>query len=609
MKFALFFGNRGFMPAELIKGAREDMKKAVTDAGYEYLIMDEDATRYGAVETREEGAVYAKWLKSHEGEYDGVILCMPIFIDENGAIAALRDAGVPILMQAYPDEIGKMDFQHRRDAFCGKFSVTDVFEQYQVPYTVMTPHVVHPLSKEFSQNLRDFAGVCRVVGGMKRFNIGCIGARTTAFKTVRFDEVTMQRHGINVESFDLSELFEFVRAKADDDEKVLAKKAVLENYADFSKVPEDKKIMLSKISVVIDEYIENYNLDAVALRCWNEMETYLRVCPCVLVSELNDRGIVCSCEIDMCSAITMRALSLATEGPAACLDWNNNYGEDPDKVILFHCGSTAQKLMKARGEVTSHKMFDKGDPGSGWGTNEGRIDSFPMTYSLPTDVQFYDCGYSVVPYLDGKFACYALSYTGGATLKWFRDNFFESESEKALREGKNVYALLDSSVKTEPSEILVLPHFAGACTPYMDMESKAAFVGITLETTKFDIYKALMEGTSYEMRLNFELLEKASGKIHEIRATGGGATSDVWLQIKADVSGISLTALGCKEIGAAGTAALAGCAIGIYDNLESTVGKMANVRKVYEPNADRHEIYNKLYKSYCGLYDAVKGLR
>ena len=101
----------------------------------------------------------------------------------------------------------------------------------------------------------------------------------------------------------------------------------------------------------------------------------------MLVSELNDRGITCSCEIDMCSAVTMRALSLAAEGPAACLDWNNNYGTAPDKVILFHCGSTAQSLMAARGTVTSHKMFDKTDKGSGWGTNEGRIAAFPMTYS------------------------------------------------------------------------------------------------------------------------------------------------------------------------------------------------------------------------------------
>ncbi len=379
--FALYFGNRGFMPAELIESAREDMVKAVTDAGFDYLIMDENATRYGAVETRAEGRIYAEWLESHKGEYDGVILCMPIFVDENGAVTALQDAGVPILMQAYPDEIGKMDFARRRDAFCGKFSVTDVFSQYKIPFTVMKPHVVHPLSPEFAENLRDFAAVCRVVNGMRRFNLGCIGARTTAFKTVRFDEVTMQRHGINVESFDLSELIERVRAKADDEAAVISKKAVLIKYADFSAVPEEKKNILAKISVVIDEYIEEYRLDAVALRCWNEMETYLRVCPCVLVSELNDRGITCSCEIDMCSAVTMRALSLAAEGPAACLDWNNNYGIDPDKVILFHCGSTAQSLMAARGTVTSHKMFDKTDKGSGWGTNEGRIAAFPMTYS------------------------------------------------------------------------------------------------------------------------------------------------------------------------------------------------------------------------------------
>jgi len=381
MKFALYFGNRGFMPAELIAGAREDMVKAVTDAGHEYLIMDETATRYGAVETREEGRIYHDWLKSHEGEYDGVILCMPIFIDENGAITALQDAGVPILMQAYPDEIGKMDFMHRRDAYCGKFSVTDVFYQYKIPFTVMKPHVVHPLSKSFRQNLDDFAAICRVVKGMKRFNLGCIGARTTAFKTVRFDEVTLQRYGINVESFDLSELIFKVQNKKDDEKAVLEKKITLENYTDFSSVPEDKKIMLAKISVVIDEYIKEYNLDAVTLRCWNEMETILRVCPCVLISELNDRGIVCSCEIDLTSAITMRAMSLASGKPTACLDWNNNYGDDPDKVILFHCGPVAQSLMTKKGKVTAHKMFEKGDPGSGYGTNEGRIATFDMTMS------------------------------------------------------------------------------------------------------------------------------------------------------------------------------------------------------------------------------------
>ena len=157
LTFALYFGNRGFFPGESIADARREMQEAVTAAGYKYICMDEGLTRYGAVETREEGRLYHDWLKSHEGEYDGVILCMPIFIDENGAVAALQDAGVPILMQAYPDEIGKMDFKHRRDAFCGKFSVTDVFYQYKIPFTVMKPHVVHPLTPAFRENLEDFA--------------------------------------------------------------------------------------------------------------------------------------------------------------------------------------------------------------------------------------------------------------------------------------------------------------------------------------------------------------------------------------------------------------------------------------------------------------------
>ena len=135
------------------------------------------------------------------------------------------------------------------------------------------------------------------------------------------------------------------------------------------------------MGVVVDDYIEEYHLDALAIRCWNEMEQILRICPCLILGDLNERGIAASCEIDMCSAITMRAMVLASEKPAIVLDWNNNYGDDEDKVVLFHCGPVAPSLMKGKGEVTCHKMFDKTDPGSGWGSNEGRIQSYEMTYS------------------------------------------------------------------------------------------------------------------------------------------------------------------------------------------------------------------------------------
>ena len=188
-------------------------------------------------------------------------------------------------------------------------------------------------------------------------------------------------YGITCETFDLSDLFYRVRQYDDNNEKVVKKIEYLKGYTDFSTVPKEKTATLAKVSVVIDDYIEEFRLDCIALRCWEEMQTELGVAPCVLLSELNDRGIVASCEIDLCSAINMYSMQLASGEPTACLDWNNNYGDDPNKVILFHCGSTAQKLMKGKGKVTDHKMFAKGCPGCGWGSNEGRIAAFPMTFS------------------------------------------------------------------------------------------------------------------------------------------------------------------------------------------------------------------------------------
>ncbi len=379
--FALYFGNRGFFPESLIASARDEVSQAVTNAGFDYITPPADMTRFGAVETKDEGMEYAKWLSSHKGEYDGLIMSLPNFSDENGAVAAVRDCGVPIFIQAYPDEIGKMDFDHRRDSYCGKFSICDVFHQYKISFTIMPPHVVHPTSDAFAENLKDFAAVCRVVNGMKRFTIGVIGARTTKFKTVRYDEITLQKYGITCDTYDLSELFYRVEKMDENSDAVNAKIKKLVDYTDFSKVPSDKTKTLAKVSVAIDDMMREYHLDCITLRCWEEMQTVLGVAPCVLLSELNDRGIVASCEIDLCSAINMYSMLLASETPTACLDWNNNYGDDPDKVILFHCGPVAQSLMDGKGRVTDHKMFAKGCPGCGWGSNEGRIAAFPMTYS------------------------------------------------------------------------------------------------------------------------------------------------------------------------------------------------------------------------------------
>ena len=380
--FALFFGNRGFFPETLVASARAELRKAVEDQGCGVLMLEESATRYGAVESATEGKIFARFLETHRGKYDGIIVCLPNFGDETGAVAAVEGAGVPILVQAYPDEIGKMGFSRRRDAFCGKFSVMDVFCQYKIPFTTFQPHVAHPTSKTFAHHLQDFAAVCRVAKGMKRMTVGAIGARTTAFKTVRFDETTLQRYGITTETLDLSHVFRQVRALTGTEARCKDKAERLKNYTNWNGVPTEAFSTLVKLGVVLDDIMAEFQMDALAIRCWIELEMELKVAPCVLVSEINDRGIPCACEVDVCNAVAMYALRLASGKPATCLDWNNNYGDAQDKCILFHCGPVPQSLMTGKGRVVDHPMFAKAlGGGCGWGPNVGRIAASPMSYA------------------------------------------------------------------------------------------------------------------------------------------------------------------------------------------------------------------------------------
>lgn len=382
MTFALYFGNRGFFPGELIASARDEVKAAVEKLGHNALMLDFELTRNGGVETADEGRIYANFLKEHQGQYDGVILSLPNFGDENGAIAALRDCGVPILIQAYPDEFGKMDFEHRRDSFCGKFSVMDVFYQYGLAYTIFPPHTVHPSTPAFEEQLLKFAAVCRIVNKMRRFTIGAIGARTTKFKTVRFDELTLERNGISVDALDLSEVFYRVRKLDEKSGEYSAKADALRSYCNWGRIPEGKFAVHVKTSVVLDQIVKERHLNALALRCWEEFQTELGIAPCVLIGELNNRGMVTACEMDVGNAVPMYALHQASQVPATCLDWNNNYPGDDNKCILFHCGPIPRALMTDDGQVTDHKMFAKGGgAGCGWGSHEGRIAASPMTFA------------------------------------------------------------------------------------------------------------------------------------------------------------------------------------------------------------------------------------
>ena len=370
--FALYYGNRGFFPGEVIASARAEMKKAVKNSAFSFIEMDEKLTRFGAVETIEEGKKYAEFLKKHEGEFQGVIVCLPNFGDENGAYYALKDAGVPILIQAYPDEIGKMDFAHRRDSVCGKIAMCNVLRQAGIKYTLTKKFAVNPLSKDFAEDLRIFAGTCRVVEGMKSFNIGAIGARTTAFKTVRIDEIAMQRKRINVETIDLSKVFSLMDNS--DEEAVLEKKKELAELSDFGGYPDIKLTNIAKFYVALEILIRDYSLDSLAIRCWDEIQKRYQIAPCVILSALNEKGICASCELDVNNSVMMRALYLAANHPVMLFDVNNNYGEDRNKTVLFHCGTAPKSMMVERGHIEEHLMFKKTyGEGSGVGLNVGKV--------------------------------------------------------------------------------------------------------------------------------------------------------------------------------------------------------------------------------------------
>ncbi|MBR6410939.1 MAG: hypothetical protein IKS35_06120 [Clostridia bacterium] len=376
--FALYFGNRGFFPGELIADARKALIEACERNGYGYLVMDESLTRYGAVETIREGALFARFLKDHDGEYDGIILSLPNFGDENGASVAFADVRVPILVQAFPDDPERMDFQHRRDALCGKLAMCNVLRQLGIRYTLTSSFCVDPLSDAFTADLARFAGTCRVVSGMRRFNVGAIGARTTAFKTVRYDEIAFAGHRINVETFDLARIFAEMDAVSGP--RLEEKKALYASLSDFGSYPPSKLDAIARLGVVVDNLIAEYDLHAVALRCWDELQKKYGIAPCLVLCDLNERGIGAACELDVTNAVMMRALGLAADWPVMLLDVNNNYLDDPDRIFLFHCGPAPKSLMRGPGTVEEHLMFRKSyGIGSGVGINKGLLFEGPVT--------------------------------------------------------------------------------------------------------------------------------------------------------------------------------------------------------------------------------------
>lgn len=411
--FGIIVGNRGFFPDILAKEGRKEITDALDKADCDYVLLSENDTELGAVVSLEDAKKCAKLFNDNRDRIDGIIVTLPNFGEERGIVDTLKltDFDVPVLIQASPDEIKKADISRRRDSFCGKMSTCNNLKQYGILYSLTKNHTVAVDSDDFQKDLEWFKGVCIVVKGMRGARIGAIGARPAAFNTVRYSEKILADHDITVETLDLSEVFGQIDRLSDGDNDVKKKLDSIEQYISTSGVPKENIMKMAKLGVVFDRFIDENELDATAVQCWTAMEEYLGIVPCTVMSMLSNSGKPSACEVDVTGALGMYALMLASGGPSALLDWNNNYGDDPNKCVAFHCSNLPKSFFTD--VKMDYQQIIAGDVGkeNTYGTCEGRIKACDMSFTrFSTD----DVNGRLLSYIgEGKFTDDTMETFGG----------------------------------------------------------------------------------------------------------------------------------------------------------------------------------------------------
>jgi len=373
--FGIIVGNRDVFPDSLAKEGRQEIIELMEELGYEYVILGENDTKYGVVETYEDAKKCAELFKKNREKIIGIVIIMPNFSDEKGIANTLKlaDLDVPVLVQACSEEIDKMGRQFRRDAFCGKISACNVLNQYGIPFTLTTLHVCPIKSEIFKKDLKKFEKVCKIVKKLKNARFGQIGTRPNAFDTVRYSEKILEFNGISIEPIDLSEILGKINLLKDDDPKVKEKIEYIKSYTSIAPYPEEGLIKLAKLGVVVEEWIEENELDGFAFQCWPSIQDNFGIVPCAVMSIFSENLIPAACEVDIAGLIGMYILQEASGIPSAILDWNNNYGDDPDKMILFHCSNLPKSFFQDT-KLTVHPIISdfKGEEVT-FGAIQGRI--------------------------------------------------------------------------------------------------------------------------------------------------------------------------------------------------------------------------------------------
>jgi L-fucose isomerase-like protein len=412
--FGLIVGNRGFFPSHLALSGRTEMMAAIEGAGHGVVALTPDDSKCGAVTTRAEVAACVDLFKKNRDSIGGIIVTLPNFGEERAIADAIRGAGlnVPVLIQATPDTPGRMTISDRRDSFCGKMSCCNNLKQYGVPYSLTTLHTEAPDSDVFREDLDRFAAVCRIVGGLRGLRIGAIGARPAAFNTVRYSEKILEASGISVEPIDLSEIIGRINRMGDQDPAATAKLDQIRRYVSTEGVPAAALMKMAKLGAVIDGWMKETEVDVSAVQCWTSLEEFFGVVPCTVMSMMSENLMSSACEVDICGVIGMHAMRLASGTPSALLDWNNNYGADPDKAVCFHCSNLPKHFFKET--RMDFQAIIAGTVGreNTYGTCVGVVKPGPMSFAR---FSTNDCDGVIEGYTgEGEFTDDPLETFGGA---------------------------------------------------------------------------------------------------------------------------------------------------------------------------------------------------
>lgn len=387
----VIFSSRDFFPAHLVTQARKDILEVLAESRIGSIMLEEDKAIHGAVQTYQHSRMCADLFKEHRDEIDGILVVLPNFGDEKGIADAIKFSGlnVPILVQAYPDDLEAFNVANRRDAFCGKISVCSNLRQYGFAFSVTDLHTVLPKSEEFKRDLVNFSGVCRVVRGLRSARLGAVGARPNAFNTVRYSEKLLQEAGITVLTADLSEILGVASKLKEDDHAVKECLDRIMNYLPNNGVPSESILRMAKFSTALELWMTELDIQATALQCWNSLQRNYGINACTLMSMMSNALMPSACEVDVTGVASMYALQLATGTPSALVDWNNNYGNDPDKCVLFHCGNWAKNFTPdARMEYANILATTLGQENT-YGAINGRVPAGPLSFArISTDDQF-----------------------------------------------------------------------------------------------------------------------------------------------------------------------------------------------------------------------------